>query len=127
MRMTIKRVRAEHTLSIKVRKHPGGMDNDRLYGELQKAGYVWDSKSSEWIEGKRASNGEPLSNSEFMTVSGQPSGVVKIRLMGHPSDLHLLANLIKEAMPRLTVISVSDEYPNRKGVGSRIYIDAMIR
>jgi hypothetical protein len=92
------------------------MEHDALYKGLQEAGYHWDSDSQKWEEGK------PQSTSMFASDDDDtPSGVVRLRVMAHPKEIAQVVTLAKKT-PGMRCIDVSGEYPNRRGIGVRVYL-----
>jgi hypothetical protein len=63
-------------------------------------------------------------------VTAPSVGGVKIRLMGDESDVaavaEALAMLPALTQGRIQLGEVSDPYPNRRGSGTRIYVDAYV-
>lgn len=92
------------------------MEHDALYKGLEAAGYHWDSDAQQWQEGK------PQSTSMFASEDDDtPSGVVRFRVMAHPKEIAQAVTLAKRT-PGLRCIETSGEYPNRRGVGVRVYL-----
>lgn len=114
--MTEKRKQAEMSAAVELQITPRKsrmMDNDTLYGRLEAAGYIWDSKLKHWKRG---------SKSMFKDADGDASGVIRFRFMGHPDDVHHTIKAIKDSLPHfLRLVEVSEEYPNRRGAGVRVY------
>lgn len=94
------------------------------YPVLAKAGFAWDSTKQLWFKTKRPVDptGREMA-SEFTDDENLPSGVVRLRLMGHPDDLEILLPILKSA---LQMIEISEPYPNRGGAGVRIYTQAKL-
>lgn len=93
-------------------------DSEALYSALESLGYWWDSSAGEWKKGK------PPSTSMFKDDEGEPTGVIRLRLMGHPDDMPVA---IEAARRCYKVSDVSDHYSNRKGPGVRVYITALLK
>ena len=103
-----------------------GLPSDELYKALEGAGYRYDSKTAQWQAARPAPNGGRVSaNSMFETDDGLGSGIVRLRLMAHPSDMQALIDAIKGA-PVLRIDEISLSYPNRRGTGERVYITAIL-
>lgn len=91
-----------------------GIPHEQLYLALAERSYCWDGAT--W------SPGTPESSSVFKTYDEQPSGLVKLRLMAHPDEIEEAVRLLRDRMPAGAIYEVSDPYPNRKGVGVRVYV-----
>lgn len=119
-KMTTKRRAAESALlteglrRVKIAQE----DSDTLYQTLESLGYWWDASQGTWVKGK------PPSTTIFQDDDGEATGVIRVRLMGHPDDM---PKAIAAAKRAFKVSDVSDPYPNRKGSGVRIYIDAVLK
>lgn len=92
-----------------------------LYDALQKQGFNWDSKLGTW------SKDNAWQGSAFQDAHDQPTGVFKVRVMGHPAEIDAF---VQEEIAALKqrgrrVISISETYQNRRGVGVRVYIDVV--
>lgn len=111
MRMTQKRVAAEKAaIELSIRR-PYGMTNDALYSEIESRGYIWNAKSGAWERG---------SKSIFKDADGDASGLIRLRVMGHPSDVDKAVSAARK-MPGYQMIESSEHYPNRRGEGVRVY------
>ncbi len=108
-RQTAKYVAGLETYN-KVEKKRGTLPHEMLYAQLASMGYVWDSGIGKWQKG---------STSLFRDSEGLPSGVVRVRIMAHPSEIAPTITRLKQS---LNVIEESDLYENRKGVGVRCYL-----
>lgn len=93
-------------------------DSESLYAMLETMGYWWDSSAGAWKKGN------PPSTSIFKDDEGAPTGIINIRLMGHPDDM---PDAIEAAKVAYQVSQVSGQYPNRKGPGVRVYITALLK
>lgn len=95
-------------------------DHEAVYSTLNKHGFFWDHKKGVWEK----TDQNYLPNSIFQALDGQASGIVNIRLMMHPSDVDRMKEIMVEALDTygLRLIEASHEYPNRKGVGTRVYL-----
>lgn len=90
------------------------MENDVLYQKLENDHkQIWDHKQGEWMEGNKSMFGDD-----------EPTGVVRIRVMAHPQDVHNAVHYLKGT--NFKIVEVSDEYPNRRGSGVRVYITAQL-
>lgn len=114
MKRTKKYLAAEKALG----KHLTGA-NEKIYAHMESLGYWWDQKSGTWKQSEKPSS------SIFETSKGEPTGVVKIRIMAHPDDLYKAIGYIQDTNFRIVEIS-EKTYPNRNGAGSRIYITATL-
>lgn len=93
---------------------------DELYDVLLKAGYNWDAKTATW------SQDNAWQGSVFEDVHGNPTGRVNLRVMAHPDKMTEIIDVIQEALAEngLYITATSDKtYPNRKGVGVRVYME----
>jgi hypothetical protein len=90
-----------------------GLPHEQLYLALAERSYCWDGAT--WAPGT------PESSSVFKTYDDQPSGVVKLRVMAHPDEIEEAVRLLRDRLPG-AIYEVSDPYPNRKGVGVRVYV-----
>ena len=118
---TAKRVAAVATLRDEKgnRYSAATKDSESLYAMLETMGYWWDSSAGAWVKGK------PPSASMFEGNDGEATGVVRLRIMGHPTDLE---KAIARAKKAFRVAEVSDKlYPNRKGPGYRAYLTVLFR
>lgn len=115
---TKKRIAAETALRKLGKRVFNSKTSEMLYEELAAAGYWWDSGAGEWKEGK------PPSTSIFENDDDLPTGVIRLRVMGHPSDM---AKAVATARLSYKVADVSDPYPNRKGPGVRVYITCTLK
>jgi hypothetical protein len=95
------------------------LERNALYDRLLKAGYNWDGKAQTW------SQRNPWMGSAFEDARGNPTGHVKIRVMCHPDECDTMTKAIVaqlESSGRFRITEVSKQYPNRRGVGVRVYI-----
>jgi hypothetical protein len=92
-----------------------------LYERLEGAGLAWDSKTGVW--------GQAQSSSVFAddAAGDVASGVIKLRLMAHPANAEAAAERVKRALKAvgIAVTEISKPYPNRRGAGVRLYLDAL--
>lgn len=106
-----------------IEKIPLGSKADQtvIYDILEKAGWYWNSKLGEWENLKR-------SNSMFKNDDGEPTGVIRLRLMSHPGDMERFMELMSEALDSygIKVVDESNLYPNRRGAGVRVYLTATL-
>lgn len=92
-------------------------ENQDLYDKLAAAGWFWYPKDSQWKQ-------EAPQTSIFETADGQPTGTVRVRLMGNEQDCKSAVFAIRRT---LDIAEVSEPYPNRKGPGTRIYVTVQLR
>jgi len=98
----------------------GATPHEELYSKLEKAGYWWNSKAGQWKQAEENDRAlGKFSGSIFEYPDGMPSGVFRLRVMAHPTEID---SVIKEVCARLNVIEVSKPYDNRKGAGQRVYV-----
>lgn len=97
------------------------LDSALLYGRLESLGWFWDSDVGRWSD-------ESRSTSMFESDDGDPSGVVRLRLMAHPGDMDFMLRLVREGLELhgCKVVEVSEKYRNRRGAGVRIYVSAVL-
>lgn len=88
--------------------------NAQAYEALNRRGYHWNGE--DWTESDQ-------STSIFAKNDGKATGVIKLRLMAHPGDM---SKLIRTTQAAFNVTSVSDAYPNRRGAGVRVYVEAVL-
>jgi hypothetical protein len=125
MKRTAKYVAAQQALKL---LGPGNkparytkLENDELYAALEGQGYYWNSESGEWKQdrdGTARARGS-FSGSIFEDSDGIPTGVYRLRIMANPEEI---AAVCAEVCKSLTVLEVSQPYPNRRGSGVRVYI-----
>lgn len=111
MKATKKRVAAEKAAIELSIKRPQSLSNETLYSELESRGHIWNAKAGMWERG---------SKSMFKDADGQASGVIRLRVMGHPSDVDKAVSAARK-MPGYQMIESSEHYPNRRGEGVRVY------
>ncbi len=112
---------AKYTAGIKYARQfgftaPAGISHQALYDTLEGAGHSWDANAKQWHD-------VPLQKSVFGN-DDIPSGTIKIRIMAHPD---MIEAVTKQAIEYLSeadweVIEKSAPYPNRRGIGIRIYL-----
>lgn len=90
--------------------------HEKLYQAIESAGYHWDSDNQVWQEGKAQSTSMFASDDD-----DTPSGVVRLRVMAHPKEIAQVVALAKKT-PGMRCIETSGEYPNRRGIGVRVYL-----
>lgn len=88
-------------------------ENDELYRLLDSRKQIWDSNLGKWVQGSKSMFGDD-----------EPTGIVCIRVMAHPQDVHDAIHYLKGT--NLKISDVSEEYPNRRGSGVRVYITASL-
>lgn len=95
--------------------------NAGLYDALETAGRFWNAESGQWEDFKR-------STSMFADDDGLATGQVRLRLMAHPKDIQRLKEVLTEALDTygVTITDTSNEYPNRRGVGVRVYMTGQL-
>jgi|GEM_PF-2879672 len=114
MRRTRKYVAAKKRLrELKIRTSK--RENADIYRLLESKKQIWDAKLGKWIEGTKSMFGDDES-----------SGIVRLRVMAHGADVQRAVSQIKRELG-VKVIEVSDEYPNRKGTGVRVYLTCMLK
>lgn len=124
MRRTEKYIKAlakAREIKLRTRIPLERLENEQLYESLQDERWVWDHKEGEWaqIEPEEAefrSNGK----SEFVDREGQPTDIVLVRVMAHPSKVD---DFVEELQRKgIQIGTISDQYANRKGAGVRVYL-----
>jgi hypothetical protein len=122
MRQTAKYVAALAKARELGLKNARKMTHEQIYEALAKESQVWDSKASEWVKGSP-------SKSMFSDSDNQPSGVVRLRVMAHPNEIGDEIEAVKKALALSgrQVFEVSDPYPNRRGIGVRVYVSYLRR
>lgn len=111
MRRTLKYIEAIKAagLGLKVERP----ENEDLYRRLEAAGWWWDAEKTKWQKGRKPST------SMFKDDGGNPSGVLRVRLMGMAVDVSDFTHAL--TIKGWKLVDQSSEYPNRKGPGSRWY------
>lgn len=96
----------------------GSTSHDALYDTLDGRGYWWDASAQKWTAAPKPST------SVFATdgAGDVPSGTVLIRVMAHPDQIEDVAREVVETLEDWALIQQSGQYPNRKGIGVRIYL-----
>jgi hypothetical protein len=96
-------------------------ENVLIYDALESSGWFWSAKDGEWTQSK-------ISTSMFADDAGDPSGVVRLRLMAHPGDMDQFLELIAKALDSqgIATIETSNVYPNRRGAGLRVYLSCKL-
>ncbi|MEL6403510.1 MAG: hypothetical protein AAFR81_04035 [Chloroflexota bacterium] len=95
-------------------------ENANVYDTMNSHNLYWNHKNSEWFHADHAP-----SNSVFeVDARGESTGVAKIRVMCHPNDVRKMLDIL--AATQLRIVSASDPYPNRNGIGVRVYVEAQI-
>lgn len=118
MRQTAKYIEACRT----AREHEGviaaGMPHDELYKLLELASWAWSAKRGKWEKQSR-----PVTPSMFGSENAG-SGIFRARLMAHPDEIDsFVADAVKSFQALGYIVDdVSDKYPNRRGVGTRVYL-----
>lgn len=114
---------AKYTEGCRVaRKEEGivtaGMPHDDLYKVLEAAAWAWSSKNGKWEKQAR-----PVTSSMFGDDSAG-SGVFRARLMAHPKEIDsFVADTVRQFQDLgYAIDEVSGHYPNRRGVGTRVYV-----
>ena len=96
-------------------------DNATLYDRLESGHVFWNPKDSKWEHKEHAPG-----TSKYANDDGTASGIGDIRITAHPENIQAFVRALKLA-PGMRLIDVSDKtYPNRKGVGHRIYTMAIL-
>jgi hypothetical protein len=97
----------------------GSTSHEALYDTLESRGYWWDASAQKWTDAPKPSS------SVFAQDGGGdiPSGVVMLRVMAHPDQIETAATEVVDALGEdWALIQQSGQYPNRKGIGVRIYL-----
>ncbi|MEO1289079.1 MAG: hypothetical protein AAFV93_15045 [Chloroflexota bacterium] len=96
-------------------------ENADVYEALEEQNYFWSSKKGTWEYKKHTP-----STSVFQADDGEPTGIIKLRVMSHPDDLREALKRVKQ-ISGLRIIEISEKtYPNRKGSGVRKYVTALL-
>lgn len=111
---TVKRTQALRALKDITGKDHSRKDSQTLYDTLEAQSYHWDSSDALW------KNTPPPSTSMFKDDEGNPSGVLRVRLMGMEPDAEAFLKAV--TVKGWTLIDKSSAYPNRKGPGWRWYL-----
>ncbi len=121
MKNTAKRLAA---LAVDVVRNGKRLESDVLYSQLEAEGWFWYPKEGVWKQDRPQT-------SEFQLANGKPSDVFRMRLMAHPDELYGLARRIQIALAEYgadTIIEISERaYPNRNGMGARVYLSGLIQ
>lgn len=98
---------------------------DALYATLSQNGYGWDAATGEWVKTAREVDAKGrIRLSMFTDEDNMPSGVYRLRVMGHPDEIEAIVRSLKE---KLIVTDVSEyAYPNRKGQGVWVYLTCRV-
>lgn len=112
MRKTAKYTAAQK--QARLLKIKATLAHEDLYNALVAAGWFWNSKTGQWEQGKQQT-------SMFAGDDDTPSGVIRLRVMAHPQEITEAVRLVKTA-PGMRCIETSGEYPNRRGIGVRVYL-----
>lgn len=117
MRQTAKYIQACQTAREKEGVVTAGMAHDELYKLLELAAWGWSSKRGKWEK-------RPAPNLVGETTLGEGNGIFRARLMAHPAEIDsLVADAVKSFQALGYIVDdVSDKYPNRRGVGTRVYL-----
>jgi hypothetical protein len=100
-------------------------NQEDYYSILEKAGYWWDSRDQQWHKGDDNARAQgKFSGSIFEDGDGLPTGVFRLRVMVNPNEAADVCAEISRALVAhgMSIVEVSDPYPNRRGVGIRIYM-----
>lgn len=97
-----------------------GRENAQVYEVMNAHNLYWNHKNSEWFHADHA----PSTSVFEVDARGGSTGVAKIRIMCHPNDVRKMLDIL--AATQLRIVSASDPYPNRKGIGVRVYVEAQI-
>lgn len=101
---------------------PAATENAEQYKILERAGYTW--HKGEWDKREKAERLRTKSGSQFTDIDGRASGLIRLRVMGHPEDVHNAIHYVKDNNWR--VLDVSEPYENRRGDGVRVYITCLM-
>jgi hypothetical protein len=115
MKRTAKFLAAVHVAKAAQIKRAEYLENDVLYSKLEAAGYFW--QDGEWSNVRR-------STSMFEGDDSTPTGIVRLRVMAHPADVDRAVTAVRSSLAdhHAQVVEVSEQYPNRKGAGVRVYL-----
>lgn len=113
MRRTAKYVQACHT-ARGIGVVTDNMPHDELYQALEAAGYSWSAKRDQWVY-------RPPTVS---VDTGQGANIYRARLMAHPAQIDsFVADAVRQFQDiGYAVDEVSGHYPNRRGIGTRVYL-----
>ena len=113
MRRTAKYVQACHTART-FGLVTDDIPHEELYGLLEVAGYSWSAKREQWVY-------RPPTVS---VDTGQGGNIFRARLMAHPNQIDsFVADAVRQFQDiGYAVDEVSGHYPNRRGVGTRVYL-----
>jgi len=109
----LKGLRRLRELEGKPKGRPKTYENADLYRLLESKKHIWDHKQGEWIEGSKSMFGDDES-----------TGVARLRIMAHPHDVQQAIQYLRGTNFR--IVDISEEYPNRRGSGVRVYITCML-
>lgn len=118
MRQTAKYTEACRT----AREHEGvvtaGIPHDDLYKLLEAAAWAWSAARGKWEKQAR-----PVTASMFGSQN-EGSGIFRARLMAHPAEIDsFVADAVRQFQDiGYAIDEVSGHYPNRRGVGTRVYV-----
>ncbi len=92
------------------------ISHQALYDTLEGAGHSWDAAAKQWTD-------TPAVTSVFGS-DDIPTGTVKIRIMAHPDMIEIVTKRATEYLQDADweVIEQSSPYPNRRGIGVRVYL-----
>lgn len=114
MKNTAKRVAALRTLLDVTKKNHSHQESPALYDTLESLSYWWDATEGKW------KNTPQPSTSMFLNDEGASTGLLRVRVMGMPSDFdHFMTSVRADGWG---MIEASDPYSNRKGPGFRWYL-----
>jgi hypothetical protein len=96
---------------------PRPLDNEKLNETLERNGFWWNGKKRAWEK-----ESEKPSTTIFADKKGNPTGIMRLRLMCHPDETAWLIEALQQN-PHFRVIEVSEKtYANRHGAGERAYL-----
>lgn len=98
---------------------PHKVDGQLIYERLHDLAWVWDHHDGEWVKIDPQDMEFLPFGSLFVDKDGDPTGIFRLRVMAHPEQIDEVVAKLRE---NLKVGEVSDHYPNRKGVGVRVYL-----
>ena len=113
MRKTVKYTAGQKL--ARILKIKSTLAHDKLYEQLQAQNYYWNSQAKVWEQGK------PQTSMFAADDDETPSGVVRLRVMAHPAEIERAVEAAKSTKG-MRCIETSDKYPNRRGIGVRVYL-----
>jgi len=101
-------------------------DAEALYKWLAERQYAWNNRSGTWSKVARpVSESGRESTSLFTDPEGNPTRVFRVRIMANPEIVERIAAHMATLYEVLE--PPSEQYENRKGPGSRVYVTLIFR